>query len=227
MSKYDLESIPVVTLQNKLVGRITIDDIVDVIQELADHEKQLMAGISENVDYVDNIWHLTRARLPWLVVGLIGGLVGAQLIGVFEDVLDKVKAIAFFIPLIMATGGNVGIQSSSIMVQSLANKTLTKGVGKEMMKSFLVSILNGIALASLVFLFTYLFNHDPYLSLVVSVSLMFVVVLASLSGTITPIILDRFNVNPAVASGPFITTANDILGIVVYFYCADYILGLH
>jgi magnesium transporter len=218
MSKYDLDAVPVVNLQGKLVGRITIDDIIDVITEQAETERNLMAGISENVEQSDSVWNLTRARLPWLLIGVLGGLLSAMLLGVFEDPLSKYTAVAFFIPLITATGGNVGIQSSSIVVQSLANKSaFDDTVTAQLFKSFIVSLLNGVAIFVLVIIFTYAYQRDYNLSLVVGTAIFSVVILSSMMGTVTPLVLEKFDVNPAIASGPFITTANDILGIAIYF----------
>lgn len=221
MSKYDLVSIPVVNIQRKLIGRITIDDIVDVITEQAELNQQAMSGISQNVDDSDSVWDLTKARLPWLIVGMVGGLFGARLIGVFEEAIKLVPAMAFFIPLITATGGNVGIQSSTIIVQSLANDSKLSGsLLPRLLKAFLVAILNGLAIGTLVFGANYFTFFDLNLSMVVAIALFAVVVLASLTGTLTPIVLDKLGVNPALASGPFITTANDLLGIGVYFMVA-------
>lgn len=218
MSKYDLDAVPVVNLQNKLVGRITIDDIIDVITEQAERERYLMSGLSENVEHTDSIWNLTRARLPWLLVGVLGGLLSAMLLGVFEGPMSELTAVAFFIPLITATGGNVGIQSSSIVVQSLANKSaFDESVSTQLLKSFIVSLLNGLAIFILVVLFVYAFKQDYSLAVVVGVAIFTVVIISSMMGTITPLVLDKFEVNPAVASGPFITTANDIIGIAIYF----------
>jgi magnesium transporter len=218
MSKYDLDAVPVVNLQNKLVGRITIDDIIDVITEQAERERYLMSGLSENVEHSDSVWNLTRARLPWLLVGVLGGLLSAMLLGVFEGPMAELTAVAFFIPLITATGGNVGIQSSSIVVQSLANKSaFDESVSTQLLKSFIVSLLNGLAIFVLVVLFVYAFKQDYSLAVVVGVAIFTVVIISSMMGTITPLVLDKFEVNPAVASGPFITTANDIIGIAIYF----------
>lgn len=219
MRKYDLEAVPVVNVQGKLLGRITIDDIVDVITEIAEEERQLMAGISEDVEEDDSVWMLTRARLPWLLIGIIGGIISAKFMGVFEDQLLKVTAIAFFIPLIQATGGNVGIQSSSIVVQSLANPSaFSDKLAKRLFKVLLVAILNGAVLALLVYGVNLLLGGEMRLSFVVSLALFCVVLIASLMGTITPLILNRFGFNPALASGPFITTTNDLLGLGIYFY---------
>ena len=217
MQKYDLEVVPVVNIHGKLVGRITVDDIIDVIREIAEEERQIMAGLSEDVEEDDSVWILSRARLPWLVIGLIGGMLGAKLIGVFERDLAEVTAVAFFIPLIMATGGNVGIQSSAVVVQGLANPIFLKeSLWRRILKVLLVALLNGVVLALLIYLFVFLTNSAE-LALVVSLALLTVVVLASVLGTIIPIVLDKLGFNPALASGPFITTTNDLLGLTIYF----------
>lgn len=218
MKKYDLESIPVVNVQGQLVGRITIDDIVDVITEQADEERQIMAGISEDVEEDDSVWRNTRARLPWLLIGVAGGLMNAKFMGLFETELARVTAIAFFTPLIQATGGNVGIQSSSLVVQSLANPDFVdEGLWKRLIKVFFVALLNGVFLSLLVFVANVLLFGEYELSFVVSIALFSVIVFASFIGTITPLILNRFGFNPALAAGPFITTTNDLLGLTVYF----------
>ncbi|MEJ0055887.1 MAG: magnesium transporter [Bacteroidota bacterium] len=218
MKKYDLESVPVVNVQGQLVGRITIDDIVDVITEQADEDRQLMSGISEDVEEDDTVWKNTRARLPWLLIGIFGGMLSARFMGLFEQELARVTAIAFFVPLIQATGGNVGIQSSSLVVQSLASTGFViEGLWQRMTKVLFVALLNAFFLSVLVFGGNWLLFGNKELSLVVSIALFSVVVFASLVGTITPLILDRFGFNPAVASGPFITTINDLLGLTVYF----------
>ena len=226
MRKYDLEALPVVNRQGKLVGRITIDDVVDVITELAEQERQLMAGISEDVEEDDSIWMLTRARLPWLVIGMLGGLLGAVFMETFEK--NITLTLTFFIPLIMATGGNVGIQSSSLVVQSLANKTaFTKTAYKRLWKVFWVAILNGLLLALMVLVgVQLLMGSGLKLASIVAISLMSVVMLASFMGTATPLLLDKFGINPALASGPFITTANDLLGLAVYFGVAHVLYSI-
>jgi magnesium transporter len=226
MQKYDLDSIPVVNAQRKLVGMITIDDVVDIIKEQQEADLQAMAGITENIEEDDSVWMLTRARLPWLLVGMLGGMLGASFIGLFEQNLTLVPAMAFFIPLITATGGNVGVQSSSIVVQSLANKTFfSQNIGYRLLKVLLVGLVNGTVLAGIVFLVNLLIGQPIALSTVVSIALMSVVLLASVMGTVTPLVLDHFNINPAVASGPFITTANDLLGLGVYFSVASILIS--
>ena len=225
MQKYDLEAIPVVNSQGKLMGRITIDDVVDVIQEQAETSMQLMSGISEDVEEDDSIFRLTRARLPWLIIAMIGGLVGARFINLFETEISIIPAMAMFTPLITATGGNVGIQSSSLIFQTRASKTIIfDNLTQRILKVMLVAIVNALVISSLVMGFNLLFNLEIRLSLVVSIALFSVVMLSSLMGTITPMILDRFGINPAVAAGPFITTANDLLGLAVYFLVAQLLL---
>lgn len=227
MRKYDMEAVPVVNARGKLVGRITIDDIVDVITELAEEERQMMAGISSDVEEDDTVWKLSKARLPWLTIGMAGGLLGAWLIGFFESDIALIPAMAFFIPLITATGGNVGIQSSSIVVQSLANPSaFAESMWKRLLKVFFVAVVNGVILALMVFGVIILFTKDQSMALTVCISLFSVVLLASFMGTITPLILDKFGINPALASGPFITTTNDILGLAVYFGVAQAIHGI-
>jgi magnesium transporter len=218
MKKYDLESVPVVNTQGQLVGRITIDDVVDVITEQADEERQLMSGITEDVEEDDSIWRNTRARLPWLLIGAVGGMLSARFMGVFEGEIARVAAIAFFIPLIQATGGNVGIQSSSLVVQSLVNPSFVEeGLWNRLGKVFSVALLNGFFLSVIVFGGNALiFGYDE-LTIVVSIALFCVVIFASFVGTITPLILNKFGFNPALASGPFITTTNDLLGLAIYF----------
>ena len=225
MRKYDLDAVPVVNINGKLLGRITIDDVVDVITESAEEERQLMSGISEDVEEDDSIWKLTKARLPWLIIGVLGGLVSSMLMDSFEADLSKSLAIAFFVPLIMATGGNVGIQSSSIVVQTLANPSaFTDSLFKRLIKVLLVAVVNGIVLGALVFAVMILTMSNLNLALVVSSALFCVVLLASFMGTVTPIVLDKFGVNPALASGPFITTTNDILGLAIYFIIIHFLM---
>ncbi|MFY0606143.1 MAG: magnesium transporter [Cyclobacteriaceae bacterium] len=227
MQKYDLESVPVVNARGKLVGRITIDDIVDVITELAEEERQIMSGISAGVEEDDTVWKLSKARLPWLIIGMFGGLIGAQFLGLFGGDIALIPALAFFIPLITATGGNVGIQSSSIVVQSLANPNVfAGGMLQRLLKVFLVAVVNGVILALMVFGAIMVINRNEPLAATVSIALFSVVLLASFMGTITPLVLNRFGINPALASGPFITTANDLLGLAVYFSVAHLLYNL-
>jgi len=224
MRKYDLDAVPVVNGKGKLVGRITLDDVVDVMAEMAEAERQIMSGISEDVEEDDSVWMITRARLPWLIIGLGGGLLGAWFMGFFEEDIVLIPAMAFFIPLITATGGNVGIQSSAIVVQSLADKSgIEPGNTQRFYKGLLVSFLNAVVLAIITLFFNLILGQPVKLGIVVAVALFAVVMLASIMGTITPLILDKYGINPALASGPFITTANDLLGLGVYFAIAHYL----
>ncbi|MFM7327361.1 MAG: magnesium transporter [Bacteroidota bacterium] len=225
MKRYDYESVPVVNVQGTLVGRITIDDVVDVISEQAEEERQIMSGISEDVEEDDTVWRNTRARLPWLLVGVAGGLLSARFMGFFEGELTRIAAISFFVPLIQATGGNVGIQSSSIVVQSLSSAGyMQETMRNRLARVFSVALLNGLFLALVALGANLLIFGNRDLSITVSLALFAVVVFASFVGTITPLILHRFGFNPALASGPFITTTNDLLGLGVYFSTVQLLL---
>jgi magnesium transporter len=219
MQKYDLEAIPVINIQGRLLGRITIDDVVDFITESAQEDIQVMAGISEDVEEDDSIWLLVRSRLPWLIGGMVGSFFAAKIIDRFDDTIALLPAISAFIPLIGSTGGNVGIQSSSLIVQSLADKSgLDTTLWKRLQKVLIVAFINAIIAAIFAFGCSLLVDSgEIMLSTTVSISLFAVVMLASLMGTITPLVLNQLKINPAVASGPFITTTNDILGYGVYF----------
>ena len=217
MDKYDLVAIPVVDSIGRLVGRITIDDVVDVIREEAEKDYQLISGITSDVESSDKVIQLTRARLPWLIIGLAGGIVGASVIGAFEGEINIYPKLAFFIPLIAAMGGNVGIQSSSIIVQGLANNTLGLGsTGRKLLKELSVGLMNGIICAALIFGYNFFFDDSIALTTTVSISLFIVIVFASFFGTFIPLILERVKIDPALATGPFITTMNDILGLLLY-----------
>jgi len=222
MRKYDLESIPVVNVQGKLLGRITIDDVVDVMQEQAEAERQAMSGLSGDVEEDDTIITSVKARLPWLVVGMVGGMLAASVTNMLgQPVIILVSVLANFTTLIAGTGGNVGVQSSSIILQSLANKSVFElGTAQRLFKVLIIAILNGLILSLLVLGVSLLFGYDIKVALVVTIALFSVILLASLMGTITPLVLDRFGINPALAAGPFITTANDLIGLTVYFLIA-------
>ncbi|GMN06354.1 magnesium transporter [Croceitalea sp. MTPC5] len=226
MSKYDLEAIPVIDEIGRLVGRITIDDIVDVIREEADKDYQLAAGISQDVEADDSIWELTRARLPWLILGLFGGAAAAYIMGGFEEMFSKYTTLFLFTPLIAAMAGNVGVQSSAIIVQGLANDDLKGSIGSRLIKEILLALLNGVILAAILLLFTWIWKGDFMIALAISISLIAVIVVAGFVGTFTPLFLHKRGVDPAIATGPFITTSNDIFGILIYFLIAKLILGI-
>lgn len=217
MEKYDLVSVPVVDFQNKLVGRITLDDVVDIIKEEADKDFQLASGISEKIESNASVWRISRARLPWLLIGMLGGILGAQVISGFEGGIAAVPALAFFIPLITAMGGNVGVQSSAIVVQSLAKgNDLFGSIASKLLKEALVALVNGLLLASLIYGIATVFENST-LGIVVSISLFIVIIFAAIFGTFIPLILDRYKIDPALATGPFVTTLNDVLGLFIYF----------
>ncbi|WP_264559778.1 magnesium transporter [Flavobacterium sp. N2270] len=226
MQKYDLEAIPVVDELGRLVGRITIDDIVDVIKEEADKDYQLAAGISHDVEADDSILELTKARLPWLVLALFGGFISVKLLGLFDGAMKEHAELFFFTPLIAAMAGNVGVQSSAIIVQGLANDTLSGSLWARLLKEFSLSLFNGLILSFILFLGCYfLLDEALPLALTVTAALLSVIVTASFLGTFIPITLNKYGIDPALATGPFITTSNDICGILIYFSIAKAILG--
>ena len=217
MYKYDLVSIPVVDLQNKLVGRITIDDVVDIIKEEADKDFQMASGISDRIESSSSVWHISRARLPWLLIGMIGGIFAANVIAGFTNEISHIPTLALFIPLITAMGGNVGVQSSAIVVQALAkDNDHFDHIKTKIVKETLVGLLNGVFLASIIYGIASFFGNST-LGFVVSISLFVVIVFAGLFGTIIPLILNKYKIDPALATGPFVTTLNDVLGLFIYF----------
>jgi magnesium transporter len=226
MQKYDLEAIPVVDELGRLVGRITIDDIIDVIKEEADKDYQLAAGISQDVEADDSILELTKARLPWLVLALFGGFIAVEVSGHFEGAMEDFRVLFFFTPLIAAMAGNVGVQSSAIIVQGLANDTLSGSVWQRLFKEVKLSLFNGLILALILLLGShFLLGVEYIIGITVSIALISVIVIASLIGTFVPITLNKYGIDPALATGPFITTSNDIFGILIYFSIAKVILG--
>lgn len=225
MRRYDLDTIPVVNVQQRLLGRITIDDVVDLITEQAEEDLQAISGLSGEVEEDGTIWQRAKVQLPWLVVGAVGSLLAATVINGFQSELSKVAALAAFIPIIGSTGGNVGIQTSSLILQTLSDSSgLSVTLAKRLARTLLVAVINGLVVGLIAGAYTLLIG-EPRLFFVVAWSLLSVVLLASFMGTITPLLLDRIGINPAVASGPFITTANDLIGIGVYFLIAQWLLA--
>ncbi|MFC4635247.1 magnesium transporter [Dokdonia ponticola] len=224
MQKYDLEAIPVVDDDNKLLGRITIDDIVDFIRDEAKEDYQLAAGITQEVEADDSIWELTKARLPWLFLGLIGGVGAATIMGGFEDILKDYALLFFYTPLIAAMAGNVGVQSSAIIVQGLANDDVKGSIGNRLIKEMFLAALNGLILGIVLFGFTAIWYGDYKAAMAISISLFVVIIMAGIIGTFIPLFLHKRGIDPAIATGPFITTSNDIFGILIYFWIAKMIL---
>jgi magnesium transporter len=216
--KYDLVVLPVVNALGQLVGRITVDDVVEVIKEEANEDYQLMSGITEDVDSSDKVWVLSRARLPWLLIGLLGGIASSRFIELYEEELHIHPEMAFFMPLIAAMGGNAGVQSSAIVVQGLANNTLgTKNILPKIFKELRVALINGLICSVLLLCYNIAFSSSMDLSMTVSVALMSVIVFATVLGAFIPLVLNKMKIDPAIATGPFITTTNDLLGLAVYF----------
>ena len=227
MSKYDLEALPVVNDKTELLGRITIDDIVDYIKDEAEEDYLLAAGISNDVEADDSILELTKARLPWLILGLFGGLGSVFILESFESIMatKELRALFFYTPLIAAMAGNVGVQSSAIVVQGLANDQIKGSLISRLIKEISLTLLNGIILSLIIIVFGLAINQSLDMSITISVSMILVIIVAALIGTSVPIILEKFGIDPAIATGPFITTGNDVIGILLFFYVAKIILG--
>jgi len=227
MNKYDLVALPVVDGINRLKGRITIDDVVDVIREEAERDYQMASGISSDVEATDNTWQLLRARLPWLFIGLVGGIFGAKVIENYEGQLSLYTEMAFFIPLIAAMGGNVGIQSSAIIVQGLASNSMgIESNFKKLIKELGVALLNGASLAAVLLAYNLIDSNSIPLTITVSVALVVVIMFASVFGTFVPLGLHKLKIDPALATGPFITTVNDIIGLLLYFLIGHLFYGI-
>lgn len=227
MQKYDLVAIPVVDSLGRLVGRITIDDVVDVIREEAERDYQMMSGISQDVETSDSIWSQTKARLPWLIIALFGGMVSAYMISRYEAEIALFPVTAMFIPVITAMGGNVGIQSSAIVVQGLASNSLSLKNGfHNILKEIGGALINATICSSIIFLLTLCFNLNSLaMPLTVTLSLFIVILFASIFGTAFPLLLNRLNIDPALATGPFITLTNDIIGLNIYLLTGNAILS--
>lgn len=225
MQKYDLFILPVVNAAGELLGRITLDDVVDFIREEAERDYQLASGLTDEVESDDSVYEVTRARIPWLLIGLFGGLIVALIIGKNEEDIKLVPALAFFMPLIAAMAGNVGVQSSAIVVQSLASHRKPENMGKKLIKELSVGLFNGLILSVVMYGAGLLLGYDQLITLTVSISLLTVIVFASLFGTFIPLMLNRFKIDAALATGPFITTANDVIGLIIYFQIGRLIIG--
>ncbi len=217
MDKYGLVALPVVDGIGRLVGRITIDDVVDHIRDEAEKDYQLASGITDDVESSDSVWVHTRARMPWLLIGMIGGILGSRVIGGFVGILDEHPQLSFFMGLIAAMGGNIGMQSSAIVVQSLASGTMgLESTSAKLLKEIFVAIINASVLSVIIFIYNYIVGADIALTYTVAIAMFSVVVFASLFGTFIPLTMNRLKIDPAVATGPFVTTLNDIIGMFIY-----------
>ncbi len=227
MEKYDLIVLPVTDSIGRLMGRITIDDVVDVIRDEAEKDYQLASGIITDVETTDSPARLSRARLPWLIIGLLGGIIVAAVIGRFEEDIKINPEMAFFIPLIAAMAGNVGIQSSAIIVQGIASNSLgLESTYRKLGKELIVSLMNGLILSGILFLYNFFISHNLALTFTVSISLFVVIIFAALFGTLIPLMLNKVKIDPALATGPFITTMNDIMGLFIYFLMGRILYGI-
>ncbi|MEE3036900.1 MAG: magnesium transporter [Bacteroidota bacterium] len=225
MNKYDLIVLPVVNENNQLIGRITGDDVMDIMKEEAERDYQMASGITDDIESNDSIWQITRARLPWLLIGMFGGILGAKVIGIFD--IESNFEMALFIPLIAAMGGNVGVQSAAIVVQSLASGTASLGnISQQLIKELGVALVNGVICSSIILCSSYLLGYGMALSLTVSFALLSVIVFAALFGTFVPLTLNKYKIDPALATGPFITTVSDVLGLFIYFLIGQLFLAL-
>lgn len=223
MEKYDLVALPVLNESGQLLGRITIDDVVDVIMEEAERDYQMASGISEDVEASDSIWTLTRARIPWLLIGMAGGIASAYVIGIFD--IEKHPEMALFIPLITAMAGNAGVQSAAIVVQGLANNSLRmEAITRKLLKELAVGLFNGLICSSILLLSSVVLHFSIDLSITVSVALLSVITFAAVFGTFVPLVLNRYKIDPALATGPFVTTANDIIGLMIYFMVGNMLM---
>jgi magnesium transporter len=226
MQKYDLVVLPVIDDIGVLVGQITIDDVVDFITEEAEKDYQMAAGISEDVDSDDSVLKLTRARLPWLLIGMVSGTFAASIITDFQTVMKTAPALIIFIPLINSSAGNVGVQSSAIVVQSIANKSFKGKLLTHIVKQLLIGLLNGLVMSLIVFgLSQFFFHTNLTISITIAIALVTVIINAAVIGTVVPIVLNKLKIDPAIATGPFVTTSNDIFGILIYFMVAKFMLG--
>ena len=226
MKKYDMAVLPVVDEDGKLLGRITFDDVMDVMTEEAEEDYQLASGISEDVDVRDKPWVQIRARLPWLLIGIAGGILSSRIISMYEVDLRIDPTMAFFMPLIAATGGNVGVQSSAIVVQGLASGDLQNvRLGPRLWKESKVAVMNALICGGLIFLVNFLLDQSQALTYTVSVALFTVIITAAFFGTLTPLVMDKLKVDPALATGPFVTTLNDIFGLLTYFTVGHLMYG--
>lgn len=226
IEKYNLVVLPVVDNVGRLLGRITVDDVVDVIQDEAREDYQLLSGITQDVESDDTMWMNVKARVPWLLIAMLGGIVASQIVGLYEGSLLTHPELALFMPLIAAMGGNVGIQSSALVVQSLASNTMHRNIWLQISRELGIGLMNGLICAAVIIAFNLIFSHTAALGITVGLSLLTVITFAAVFGTFMPLMLNRFKFDPALATGPFITTSNDIIGLFFYFLIARVIYGM-
>ena len=225
MQKYDLEAIPVTDELGRLVGRITIDDIVDVIKDEADKDYQLAAGITQDVEAKDSVFELTKARLPWLIIGMLIEIVASLVLKHNENAFQKYYTLFIFVPLLSATAGNIGVQASAIVVQGLANGSLKEFNRNYLSKELTVAMISGTIISLFLLGYHSIMYGQYQVGLAISISIIVVILFAATLGTLVPLFLHKNKIDPAIATGPFITTTNDVFGIILYFGIAQLILG--
>ena len=228
--KYNLVAVPVVDSIGRLMGQITVDDVMDEVREQSERDFQLASGISSDVDASDSVFAQTKARIPWLLIGIIGGIVNSLILGGFEAQIAAITALAIFIPLIGGTGGNVGVQASAIVVQGLANGRLDiKNSAAQLGREVLVALMNAVVISGVVFIYIFITqppNVKYTVALSVACSLFAVVIFATVFGTLVPLTLERLNINPALATGPFIQITNDVVGLLIYVGTSTWTLSV-
>lgn len=218
IEKYDLVAVPVVDSIGRLMGQITVDDVMDEVREQSERDYQLASGLSQDVETDDSVMRQTTARLPWLLIGMLGGIASSMVLGCFDEIFVQHPEMALFIPLIGGTAGNVGTQSSAIVVQGLANGSfVTSNVFGQVLKESAVALIN----ATLISLLVYGYNFFRYGAIMpvthlVPISLFGVIMFASIFGMLVPLTLEKLKIDPAIATGPFVTTANDLIGMLIY-----------
>jgi magnesium transporter len=225
MQKYDLEAIPVVDELGRLVGRITIDDIIDVIKEEADKDYQLAAGITQDVEAGDSVFEMIKGRLPWLLIGMVIELIASLVLKDNQTSIQRYSTLMIFVPLLSATAGNIGVQASAIVVQGLANGSLKQFSKNYLSKELTVAMISGVIISTFLFLYHSVMYQEYLVGLAISISLVVVILFAATLGTLVPLFLHKNKIDPAIATGPFITTTNDVFGIMIYFGIARLILG--
>ena len=225
---FNVRTIPVVDSDRHVIGRITVEELQEIVRDEAEEDIMLMSGLAPDALPDDSVGRIIRARLPWLAGGLVGAVLAGAVVGSFEQQLEQAAILASFIPVVMAMAGNAGIQASTVTVQGLAAGNLWIGdLGRRVFKEFFGSLINGaliaIALAIIVMAVSHfvVFEEPVRLAVAASLSVMLVTILAATLGSTIPLVLNHFDIDPAVATGVFITTTNDILGVLVYFTVAS------
>ncbi|MBW1851664.1 MAG: magnesium transporter [Deltaproteobacteria bacterium] len=217
VKKYDLINIPVVDENNRLIGRITHDDIIDVIEEEVDEDISLMAGVIDQEIAEESTIKISRARLPWLIMGIFGGILAAFVINHFESSLEKILALSFFFPVIMAMGGNTGTQAATVVVRGLATGDVSLvHAGKRILREMRVALINGLICGAILGVIVGTWLSDLGLGLIVGMALVLIIISSGCIGAAVPLGLKRLNIDPALGTGPFVTTLNDVLSLFVY-----------